>query len=200
MQKLSQLPKKLDNIGISRIIFDHTEWVTLWGFRMQAGKAEPMDYILSFDRLNKLLRLSGKEGDRLQMLLVERIEKGVEKPSVIDLEELFGKPLFFNQCILEVSSTWAENNAGQWEEDKQCLSIDAVYPLLEKRKQTLSTQTQCRQNLIECEEILAQSYALYLGYMELDMEEEAALQMAGLEDDLKFKMAYYAWKMNEAVA
>lgn len=200
MQKLDNKPRKVDHIGISRIIFDHTEWVSLWGFKMTAGRPEPMDYIINFERLNKLLRLSGQEGDRIQMLIVEKLEHGVEEPSIIDLEDEFGQPVLFNHCLLEVSPTWSENQSGQWEQDRQCLSIDAVYPLLEKRKRTLSRQTKYRQTLIACEDILAESYALYLGYLELEIEEETALQMAGLEDDLKFKMAYYAWKMNQATA
>lgn len=200
MQKLNNQPKKIDHIGISRIIFDHSDWVSIWGFRLINGKKVATDFLISFDRLNKLLRLSGREGDHIQMLIVEKLEKGIKEPSIIDLENILGRPAFFNQCLLEISSTWAEQEQGQWREDKNCLSIDAVYPLLEKRKQTVSQQTRYRQTLLECEEFLSKAYALYLGYLELDMGEETALKLADLEDDLKFKMAYYAWKMNQAAA
>ncbi len=190
----------MDHIGINRILFDHSEWVTLWGFRLVKGKKTAVDYLISFDQLNKLLRISGKEGDRIQMLIVEKLERGIEEPSVVDLEEALGQPAFFNQCILEVSSTWIENEAGELTEDKQCLSIDAVYPLLGKRQRTLAQKTAYRHTLLECEHILAQAYEQYLGYLELDMDEEAALKLAGLDDDLKFKMAYCAWKMDQKAA
>lgn len=190
----------MDHIGINRILFDHSEWVTLWGFRLIKGRKTPMDYLITFDQLNKLLRISGKEGDRIQMLIVEKLESGIEEPSVVDLEAVFGQPAFFNQCILEVSSTWTETETGALEEDKQCLSIDAVYPLLGKRQQALARKTAYRHTLLECENILAKAYEQYLGYLELDMGEEAALQLAGLDDDLKFKMAYCAWKMDQKAA
>ena len=200
MQKLKKGLRQIDHIGIQRIIFDRTEWVTLWGFILVDGHKKPMDYLLNFERLNKLLRLSGEEGSRIEMLLVEKLEKKLEEPTIIDLEALFGRPAFFNQCLLEVSPTWSVDADGRRELVMSCLSIDGVYPLLGKKQQTLSSQTQYRQSLIACEEQLAASYALYLGYLELEMDEEAALRMADLQDDLKFKMAYFAWKMNQKVA
>jgi len=200
MKELKQQPQTMDHIGIHQIIFDRSEWVTLWGFKVEKGKKVRMDYITDFDILNKLLRLSGEEGDRIQMLLVEELENGTGKPSAVNLDKVLGHPAFFNQCLLEVSSTWSKNEKGDLVRDKKCLSLDAVYPLLEKRQQTLSQHTRYRQTLLECEELLAKAYALYLGYQELDMDEETALKMADLEDDLKFKMAYFAWKMNHKAA
>jgi hypothetical protein len=52
------------------------------------------------------------------------------------------------------------------------------------------------QNLSKCEALLARFYELYLGYQELGFDEETSLQKADLEDNLKFKMAYYAWAMD----
>lgn len=195
MQKLKILPERLKEIAISKIIFDHSEWVSLWGEMIDQGKKSRMDFLLNFDTLNKLLRLSGKTGDKIQMLLVDKIEKGIEEPSIIDLEELFNGPVTIDQCDLEVSPTWIKDETGEWKEDHTCLSIDHVSPLLEKKKQVLSAEALYKQNFFECVEVLKRSYELYLGYQEIDMDEETALQMAGLEDDLKFKMAYYAWKM-----
>ncbi len=200
MQKLSNRIKKTDHIGISHIFFDESARVTLRGFGIVAGRKYPMNYLISFDQLNKLLRLSGKDGDEIQMLIVEKLENGVGHPSVIDLKKQLGRSVLLNQCLLEVSTTWFETPSGQWVADNKYLSIDAVYPLAKKRKQTIALQTKYRQTLVECEEILATSYELYLGCLELDMKEDAALKMAGLDDDLKFKMAYNAWKMNQTAA
>ncbi|GAA4320456.1 hypothetical protein [Compostibacter hankyongensis] len=46
----------------------------------------------------------------------------------------------------------------------------------------------------DCLEVLSEPYRLYLGYLELDFEEAEALRLAGLEEDMKFRLAYYAWK------
>lgn len=195
MQKLSKLPRQIEEIAISKIIFDRSEWVSLWGSMTHRGQKSHKDFILNFDTLNKMLRLSGKTGDKIQMLLVEKLEKGIEEPSIIDLEEIFHEPLAIDQCQLEVSITWIKDKTGEWKEDPTCLSIDHVSPLLEKKRPVLSAQSLYKQNISKCMEVLKRSYELYLGYQEIDMDEESALQMAGLEDDLKFKMAYYAWKM-----
>lgn len=200
MQKLKNLPRRLEEIAISQIIFDHSEWVSLWGYMTRRGDQNRMDFILNFDTLNRLLRFSGKTGDKIQMLLVEKIEKGLEEPSVIDLEEVFGKPQVLNQCRIEVSLTGIENKEGRWVEDPNCLSIDEVLPLLEKKGPGLSQQSISKQNFTQCLEILTCSYELYLGYQEIGMDEEMALKKAELEDDLKFKMAYYAWRMNQNTA
>lgn len=197
MKKIQQLPSRLEEMAIGQIVFDHSEWVSLWGYMGGRDKHHRMDFILNFETLNKLLRLSGSQGDRIQMLLVERLEKGVEEPSVIDLEELYGSPLVLDQCSLEVSVTWVQDGDGGWKEDPGCLSIDEVSPLLEKKAPVLSPRAQCKQNFSRCVEQLTRSYALYLGYLELDMDEATALRKAGLEDDLKFKMAYYAWVMEQ---
>jgi hypothetical protein len=43
-------------------------------------------------------------------------------------------------------------------------------------------------------EMLHKSYELYLGYIELEFDEDAARKKSDLADDLKFTLAYYAWK------
>lgn len=197
MQKLNSPIKKTDHIGINRILFDESARVTLQGFSIAAGRQKPMNYFINFDPFNKLLRLSGKDGDDIQMLVVEKLEKGIGNPSTIDLKMQLGYPVLLNHCILEISAIWTKDLSGAWIEDKKYMSIDAVYPLAKKRRQTIALQTRYRQTLVECEEMLAGCYDLYLGYLELEIDEDTALRMAELEDDLKFKIAYNAWKMNQ---
>lgn len=200
MQQLRNQLKTLDHIGIYEIIFDHSEWVTLWGFKLEKGKKVELHFLTDFQTLNKLLRLSGEEGDEIQMHLVSQMEQGIGNPSILDLEKLCGKPAFFNRIVLEISPTWKAGKEGELTEDKTCLSIDAVYPQPRKDKKSIALQTQYKKSLLHCEELLANAYALYLGYLELGMEEERALEMSELEDDFKFRMAYYAWKMNQKAA
>jgi hypothetical protein len=196
MKTVKNLPQSLDEIMIGQIIFDHSEWVSLWGYAIRNGKKERMDYILTFEMLNKLLRLSGEAGDRVQMLVVERLEKGVEEPSVIDLAEKFGGPVRFAGCRIDVSPTGVEDAHGNWREDPACLSIDEVCPRLEAKSAAVSQPSLCRQNLSTCIDVLAVSYQIFLEYQEVGFDEAAALKKAELEDDLKYKMAFYAWSMN----
>lgn len=50
-------------------------------------------------------------------------------------------------------------------------------------------------DLKNCVEMLARAYAEYMGYVELGFDEENARQKAELQDNLKFKTAYHAWKL-----
>lgn len=198
MENIRQIPQQLDEILIGQIIFDHSEWVSLWGYMIHEGRKEKMDFVVSFELFNKLLRLSGEEGDRIQMLVVEKIETGIEEPTVIDLEDKYGKPLCLNQCRLEVGVTGVERKEGGWIPDPGCLSIEEVTPLIDRVQAQPSRQLLCRQNLTICHRLLANSYKLYLGYRELGFDDEVALQKAELTDDLKFRMAYFAWDLEQA--
>jgi hypothetical protein len=198
MKKVKNLPLSLDEIAVSQIIFDHSEWVSLWGYMISDNHQSRMDFILTFDTLNKLLRLSGPTGDQIQMLLVDRLEQGIKEPTIIDQEELYGKPLHFNMCRIEVSKTGISDEEGIWHEDPDCLSIDAVYPLLERRNPAIAPGSSYQQQFSTCMDMLRNAYELYLGYGELGYDEETSLQKAALQDDLKFKMAYYAWQMKRS--
>ena len=47
-----------------------------------------------------------------------------------------------------------------------------------------------------CIQMLHDAYNLYLGYVEIEMGDEAARIKAGLEHSNKFSMAYYAWQLH----
>ncbi|QOR77027.1 MAG: hypothetical protein IMW88_05770 [Thermoflavifilum sp.] len=49
-------------------------------------------------------------------------------------------------------------------------------------------------DLKHCMDMLAHAYAEYLGYLELGFSEAQAREKAELQDPLKFKTAYHAWK------
>lgn len=197
MEKVKNIPQYIEAIAISQIIFDHSEWVSVWGCIISRKSRIRMDFILTFDMLNKLLRYSGETGDKVQMLLVEKFEKGIEEPTVLDLEELLGKPQYFDHCRIEVSKTGIMNKKGEWTTDLHCLSIDDVSPKLHSKTPVLTPGYFYKQNLSKCTEVLSSLYELYLGYQELGFDEATAIKNAELDDDLKFKMAYYAWEMKK---
>jgi hypothetical protein len=200
MDTIAKLPRRLQEITVSQIIVDHSEWVSLWGRTRWENQLIRMDFILTFEMLNKLLRFCGQTGDRIQMLLVEQLEQGLQEPSILDLEALCGGPLTLTGCLLTVSPTGIRDEMGQWQTDPRCLSIDEVQPRLQRQQTEVSPHHLCHDNLAKCHEVLVRLYELYLGYLELGFEEENALKNAELVDDLKFKMAYYAWQIARAAA
>ena len=197
MQKVKNVPQYVNAIAVSQIIFDRSEWVSLWGYVINHKKMFRMDFILDFNTLNKLLRFSGETGDRVQMKLVEKFEAGLEEPSILDLEKIFGQSQIFDNCRIEVSKTGIQDDEGRWRTDQNCLSIDDVLPKLQTKLPVLASSYLYKQNLSKCNDLLGSLYALYLGYKELGYDEETAIKNAELEDDLKFKMAYYAWEIKK---
>lgn len=198
MQKVKNLPASLHEIAIGQIIFDRSEWVSLWGFMVHHGMKSRMDFLLTFDQLNKLLRLSGTTGDKIQMLLVDKLEHELEEPSCLDLTEHFGEAVVLDACQLQVSPTGIQDSEGRWHTDPNCLSIDEITPLLQVTTPVLSVEAASKRNMAQCAELLIKLYELYLGYLEIGFDEDSALEKAELQDDLKFKMAYYSWQLKNA--
>ncbi len=194
MQEKITKARELDHIGIDHILFDHSEWVTLWGFVLKKGRKINKDYLISFEQFNELLRLSGEEGEQIQMLMVEKMESGIEEPSIIHLKEMIGHSAFFNRCSLKITPTWTDPKDGE-RKQTNCLFIENVYPPKGNKPKNLPKHAQLRQSLLSCETELATAYQLYLDYIELDLNDEDALSLAELEDDLKFKIAYLAWEL-----
>jgi len=204
MKKVKNLPSALHAISIGQIIFDASEWVSIWGFMVHGGSSSRMDFILTFDQLNKLLRLSGEPGDKVQMLLVTELERyraslnDGQQPVLVDLTEHFDGPVLFDTCRIEVSPTGIQDAGGQWRTDPNCLSIDEISPLIERAVPMLSVAAASRRNMEQCREVLIKLYELYLGYLEIGFDDDSALEKAELKDDLKFKMAYYSWQTRNA--
>lgn len=153
-----------------------------------------MDFVTDFETLNQLLRLSGKTGDDIQMHLVEKMEGEWVEPMVVDIESIYGRPLLLDRCRLKVYHPQEEDAEGRLTVDKNCLFIDEALPLLEKKTIVKVRKNLYRENLDKCLQLLASAYKLYLGYVELELDEATARQKAELEDDLKFRTAFYAWK------
>lgn len=201
MQKVKNLPSSLNEIAIGQIIFDESEWVSAWGFMVHKGRKSRMDFILTFDQLNKLLRLSGPVGDQVQMLLVDKLEheqREGEEPAFLDLAAHFGEAVVFNSCHIQVSQTGIQDSEGRWRTDPNCLSIDEISPVLQVTAPVLSVEAASRRNMNQCAAVLIKLYELYLGYLEIGFDDDSALEKAELKDDLKFKMAYYSWQLRNA--
>lgn len=191
---LANSPLYLQQIAVSQILFDHSEWVTLWGFQYDQKGPVPCDFIIDFDLLNKILRYSGKTGDELQMQLVEHIERGIQEPSVVDVEALYGEPVLLDACRLRVSCAMEQAKDGSWQASPHCLFIDAVHPRFEVLPPADAQTLRRDDSLDMCVEVLARCYSLYQGYLELDFDAETAQAMAGLADDLRYRMAFLAWQ------
>jgi hypothetical protein len=123
------------------------------------------------------------------MTIVQKLENMEQIPDMIDLEQQLGKAVVFDNMYFRLTrpgrregNSWEEYTAGE------CYYIEDVTPLPSAKVPYYVRK------IDHCMQMLHKSYELYLGYIELDFDEESARTKADLTDDLKYTLAYYAWK------
>lgn len=176
-------------ILIGQIILDDTNYLTFWGQIRKGDSWQRCDFITTYEVLNTMLRYVQDRSDAVQMIIVQKLESMEQIPDMIDLELELGKAVVFDNMNFRLTRP-GHREDGNWIEytDGECYYIEQVTPLP-------SAQVPHYVSKIDhCMEMLHKSYELYLGYMELDFDEESARKKADLADDLKYTLAYYAWK------
>jgi|GEM_PF-658939 len=176
-------------ISIGQIILDESNYLTFWGYIQGDEGWRRCDFITNYDVLNEMLRHSGHVHDAIQMSIVQHLEDMRQVPEVIDLEASHGEAVVFDNMTFQLSRPRLQQQ-GRWIEytGGECYYITKVTPAPSREAAAHEQQ------IDQCMALLGKSYELYLGYLELDFEESVARQEANLTDDLKYTMAYYAWK------
>ncbi|MBW8686548.1 hypothetical protein [Chitinophaga rhizophila] len=176
-------------ISVGQIILDDTNYLTFWGHIQRDDTWQRCDFITTYEVLNTMLRYVQDRSDAVQMTIVHKLENMEQIPDMIDLEMELGKAVLFDNMYFRLTlpanrenERWAEYTAGE------CYYIEQVTPLPSARVPQYVRQ------IDHCMEMLHKSYELYLGYIELEFDEDGARKKADLADDLKFTLAYYAWK------
>lgn len=184
---------QMQAISVGQIIMDDSNYLTLWGHVQQDGVWYPCDLVTTYEVMNTMLRYSQEKNDAVQMTIVKKLEAMHHVPELIDLEEEMGGAVFFDNMIFYMNRP--EHH--EWEicAEDACYFIQKVVampvtPPIPPARAALTEKME------ECLEILRNKYDLYLGFIEIDLEEEAARIKAGLTDDLSFSTAYYAWQLH----
>jgi len=181
---------KCEAISISQIILDESNYLTFWGNIRKEDGWHRCDFITNYDVLNDMLRYGGHQNDGIQMSIVQHLEDMRNIPEVIDLEAGRGEAVVFDNLSFQFSRPRLQQH-GKWIEytEGECYYITKVAP-----KPAVETVQEPQQQIDQCLALLGKSYELYLGYLELEFEDAAARLEANLTDDLKYTMAYHAWK------
>jgi hypothetical protein len=181
---------KCEAISISQIILDESNYLTFWGNIRKEDGWHRCDFITNYDVLNDMLRYGGHQNDGIQMSIVQHLEDMRNIPEVIDLEAGRGEAVVFDNLTFQFSRPRLQQH-GKWIEytEGECYYITKVAP-----KPAVETVQEPQQQIDQCLALLGKSYELYLGYLELEFEDAAARLEANLTDDLKYTMAYHAWK------
>ena len=181
---------KIQAFEAKRIIFDDSDLVSVQVRCRREDTIISTTLLFTFSRFNDLLRFSGESGDRLQIIVSDKLLSNEEKPYVIDLAE---KPIIFTSSMLELSYLIAEDNT--------CFSVEDVSPLsfLQQAKNLRNNikdfqdvHLQNKNYLQHALQEIATMYRYYVGLKELNLQDSSAREKAGLQNEQLFKLAYFA--------
>ncbi|WP_212000134.1 hypothetical protein [Chitinophaga sp. HK235] len=186
---------QMQAVSIGQIIMDDSNYLTLWGHVQQDGVWYPCDLVTTYEVMNTMLRYSHEKNDAVQMTIVKKLEDMRHIPEIIDLEAELGNAVVFDNMLFYLSRP--EHH--EWEicAEDACYFIQKVVamPVVPPPPPARADLTE---KMEQCLQTLRNNYDLYLGFIEIELEDEAARIKAGLADDLSFSMAYYAWQLQSS--
>lgn len=111
--KLSPQYLYLNQIIIDQIVFDQTEYATIFGyiFNTYTGKLINWDFVLHFNILTDILLFAKEEGEIVIKDVSDKIQKGIDPPTITDVCELTGQPLAVNNLCLKVYKPEEQNKS-----------------------------------------------------------------------------------------
>lgn len=179
--------KEVTAIRVGQIILDDSHYLTCWGYLETADGWRKCDFVTNYDVLNTMLRAIEDKSEAVQMAIVQKLEHMESIPEMIDFEAQLGEAVLFDNLRFHLTSPHFEGN-NEWEDytGDRCFYI---------RKAEPCTREEAYQHKVDlCMQALGKHYELYLGYLELDFDENSAREHADLQDDTKYTLAYHAWK------
>ncbi len=181
---------KMNAFKANRIIFDDSDMVSVDIKCKMNEQWINTTLLFTFRKFNDLLRFSGSIGEKLQLLVSDKLLFAKEKPYVIHVES---ESFVFSSCKLDLYYIIAD--------DISCFSVEEVTPIpyLQQVKNLrknisdfsdvhLNNQSFVKNSLQE----MASMYRYYEGLKELNLSEDAAREKSGLINDHLFKLAYHA--------
>lgn len=179
--------KEITAIKVGQIILDDSHYLTCWGYIETAEGWRKCDFVTNYDVLNTMLRAIEDKSEAVQMAIVQKLEHMEQIPEMIDFETQLGEAVLFDNLRFYLSSPQFDTTA-DWME----YTGDTCYYIRKAEPCTLEEAHQ--QKVDQCMAALGKHYELYLGYLELDFDEMSAREQADLSDDMKYTLAYHAWK------
>ncbi|RFS23845.1 hypothetical protein DVR12_08115 [Chitinophaga silvatica] len=196
MNKLptTTLNEQVSAISIGQIILDDSNFLTLWGhILLDNGTWKSCDFVTTYEVMNTMLRYSLERHDSVQMMIVNKLETMCRVPDMIDLEAELGGVVIFDELMFQLKRPSLELEVYT---ENECYFIESVSQTCTNKASDTITPNDVAAALECCVQLLSDTYNLYLGYMEVELGDEAARKKAGLEDDNRFSMAYYAWQLH----
>lgn len=181
---------KMNAFKANKIIFDDTDLVSM-DIKCKLNEQWIHTTLLfTFRKFNDLLRFSGATGEKLQLLVSDKLLFAKEKPYIIDVET---ESFIFSNCNLDLYYLIAD--------DISCFSVEEVTPMpylqqIKNLRKNISDFTDVhihnQSSLKNTLQEMASMYRYYEGLKDLNLSEEAAREKSGLLNEHLFKLAFHA--------
>jgi hypothetical protein len=180
----------IDALQATQIIFDDSDLVSMSCRCRIQGELKQTTLLFTFSTFNDFLRHSGAAGAALQEIVCTKLIGNELPPYHISFHD---KPLVFVQCKLALSFLIAQ--------DETCLSVEGVQPIsfLQQAQNLRNNIRDFGPMSITLSEVITHAlddlsdlYRFYVGLKELNLNDQAAREKAGLQNDKIFKLAYFA--------
>jgi hypothetical protein len=114
---------KTTKIVIGQIILDSSNYAIIWGYILDDQTFRRCDFVISWDKLNEIIRNGGANGVRLEDEILIKLPLVESGPEMIDLEAKHGAALVFEN--MEFVLRPAQGHNKEWV-NETTLSIDDV--------------------------------------------------------------------------
>ena len=186
----------IDEIYLKEIIFEKSASstdVTIFGYYDNPYEEDlvRVDYWCQFSTLTDLLIAANENGEPIITAITEKLnDTDPEYPTVIDVENMFGKPLKIEDIVLTIYRPMEQDENGEWKEEEweAFYILESVEPK-EAFEQKKASKTNLKSQLDEHLILLDNAYKYYLQLLDLDISKKSARKKAGLKDELLFRMA-----------
>ena len=174
-------------IKVGQIILDDSHYLTIWGYLQTEAGWRKCDFVTNYEVLNTMLRAIEDKSEAVQMAIVQKLEHMEQIPEMIDFETQLGEAVLFDNLRFQLARPQFQPGS-----DITGYAGDSCYFI--RHAEHCSPADAYARRIDQCMLSLGRTYELYLGYLELEFSEQEARQEANLDDDMKYTLAYYAWK------
>lgn len=204
----------LYEIRVQQIIFDESADVTIFGSLPNENdyeKSISWEFLCSFALLTDILLFADdkEKGDLLIKMISDKLSVELEIPTIIDVENIFGKEVIFSNLVYEVYKPHVKDENGEWQPVKDnCYFIETIEDkdegdnykfkehteeicddLLEEALNNLEGAKSDEEKLSEYLVVLDNAFRYYLQLVSKQFSEKEARKRAGLGDELLYRMA-----------
>jgi hypothetical protein len=177
----------LSDLLINEIVFGSNSIPSIFCNELHDYSDKVITLACDFNELSQILLNSGKLGivvkDKISELLKNPF---LEEPTVIDVANIYGKPLYVRNILLEVYWPQYKNDDGIWVEDYGVLFVNSI---LQKNIVEPPKVDDFQAKLSSCLRTITDAYRYYINLTKLGLPEKESRKRAGLMDELLFYQA-----------